>query len=150
MATDLGQFLGGGGDAVPSITSIPSTLSVWTSNFGVTSNVSTGSTSTLTDLVNITSGSGYVNMIRAYSSSTNNYRVVVIIDGTTVWDQTALTIANDYLNIYPQTGQPYGNTTTAVGYGAWGIPLRFNTSCRLRFASAAGITVPTQINYVLT
>lgn len=98
---------------------------------------------TLKDVVSIT-GSGQIDFLTAYSknSTSRTIRLVVILDGVTVFDATSNAIA------------ALNGGLSAVGYnnGSGVIrssPIRFNASCLIRVASSLTETDNVAVGYSL-
>lgn len=100
---------------------------------------------TLKDLLSV-SGSGQVPYLSAYSkdATSRTIRMVVIVDGTTVFDATSNAIAGT------------NNGILAAGYvgssnaGTPSHPIRFNSSLLVRVASSLTETDKVAIAYYLT
>lgn len=98
---------------------------------------------TLKDIVSIT-GSGQIDYLAAYTKNTTSrtVRLVVILDGVTVFDATSNAIVATNYGL-PAVGQNVG--------GAWArsAPIRFNASCVIRVASSLTETDFVAVGYSL-
>ena len=138
----LSQFAGGA--ATRTIVNAFSSGGV--SGSGLTAGQSTGSrevlsgaltAATLKDIVSITGG-GQMSYLVAYAknATSRTIRLVVILDGTTVFDATS------------SAGSANGSGVIAVGRpGASGSPIRWNASCLIRVASSLSETDNVAVGY---
>lgn len=98
---------------------------------------------TLKDLVSIT-GSGQLDYVSAYAKNTTSrtVRLVVILDGVTVFDATSNAVAALNSGLVA-VGQNIG--------GSWArsAPVRFNASCVIRVASSLSETDFVAVGYSL-
>lgn len=94
---------------------------------------------TLKDIVSIT-GSGQISYLAAYAknATSRTVRLVVILDGTTVFDATSSAITAS------GTGLQAAGTPTGPA-----APIRFNASCLIRVASSLSETDNIGVAYSL-
>jgi hypothetical protein len=95
--------------------------------------------STLKDVVSIT-GSGQIPYLAAYAknATSRTVRLVVVVDGSTVFDATSSALSSNGSGLY------------AAGFnGAPGNPIRFNASCLIRVASSLSETDNVAVGYSL-
>lgn len=104
--------------------------------------------STLTDLINITSGSGYLLAVSAtiiIATSQPNFRCQIIRDGVTIMDKTtSLDGDNIIAQMWPPTTGYWNRGTISVVEGnpyASAFPLRFESSLRVRLSGSIGGSV---------
>lgn len=149
MSTLTG-LIGGGGSA-PIVSSIPAgSATLWATSGIICPSAQVDVGTALTDVVNISSVSGYLNSVGfkcTTTSGTENVRVQIIIDGTTVYDATKNTFTNSYINVYPSAVPNPDNHSPGNG-----IALRFESSLRVRGlrANASGMVATLCANYFLT
>lgn len=100
-------------------------------NFARTLNSGALTAGTLSTLVTVT-GSGMLPYLVAYTNNATarTIRVVLIIDGVTVFDATSDSISAT------GRGMAVVGCNTATGFTADGEPARFNSSCVIRVASS--------------
>ena len=98
---------------------------------------------TLKDIVSITTG-GQIDFISAYSknATSRTIRLVVILDGTTVFDATTGAVAATSSGIVAVGQNPSSGWVKAS-------PIRFNASCVIRVASSLTETDNVAVGYSL-
>ncbi len=159
MATDLGQFLGGGGGGEKVITSLPQASTSFTENYSAQA---TATSSSLVDVVNISGTEGYLMAVFMVGVGFQTARCIITIDGTNVLDATRQ-ISNSNSATTPQ-----GEATTIWPMGAYrafsdstggqvinqymrvGGNLRFESSLRVRVNKITGNAYNGKVMYYLT
>lgn len=138
MSTLTG-LIGGGG--APIVSSWPINASAtWQSPF--TARLTT--TSSLQDLINITSGEGYFlsASTTVVSPLSAFFRVIIIVDGTTIVDEDAFASGdNVILSFWPPSNGYWSRSTISVVEGnpfTSAFPLRFESSLRVRMSGSIG------------
>jgi hypothetical protein len=137
MSTLTG-LVGGGGTPLVSSYAPTGTKWIWPST-GLLSSVP----SSLTDLINVTSGSGYLLGVAATIVSNTNqpsFRCQIIRDGVTIMDKTtSLDGDNIVAQMWPPTTGYWNRGTVSISEGnafASAFPLRFETSLRVRLSGS--------------
>lgn len=101
---------------------------------------------TLATVVNITTG-GQISYLSGHTkdATSRTVRLVVILDGTTVFDATSSTASLLGAGLVAVGHQPSGT-------GGWveGAPIRFNSSCVIRLASSLTETDKLAVSYKLS
>jgi hypothetical protein len=141
MSTLTG-LVGGGGE--PLVSSYAPTSNQWIFPYTANMNVS----SSLADLINITSGEGYLLTVSSTiisNTSQPSFRCQIIRDGTTILDKTAQVSGDNIIfQCWPPTTGYWNRGTISVVEGtpyASAFPLRFESSLRVRASGPIGGTL---------